>query len=950
MQDYFQKLGLKTKIAAAALALVIGAIWLEAGDVAKVVRDDLRQVLAAEQLALVEHIADSLDQDARLRFDTLGNIATGLGADQAREPQRIHGQLAKFGPLQTLFNRGITVIGPDGHGLADFPAIEGRGDSDFRQSDVFQEVMATGQPAVGRGRVSRFSHQPVVVLGVPVLDGTGKPVGAVIGTNSLTDADFFTEIIPHSKRLGGDFHILSPRDRLVLVSTDPSRVLTPLPPPGADSRLDALLRGGSGVLRSATGEEMLVSAAIIPATGWVMQSAIPASVAFAAIARLEQTVYTDAIISSLGIAVLLWGLLYRLLLPLSRATTAVTDMAEGRREPAPLAEEGSPEIRRLIASVNTLYRRLDAQQRRLKENAEAMALAASVFDGTSEAILITGPDNRIVEVNRPFCRLTGYERDELIGHSPSLLKSGRHDPAFYAAMWRELEERGEWSGEIWNRRKSGEIYPERLTISTIRDETGQVARRIAIAADITVQKQSESLIWRQANHDLLTELPNRKRFLELLEAEVTQAVQSGRPLWVALINLDHFKEINERLGHQAADAMLVETAIRIRLACAAGDVVASLGGDEFILALAGENGATRVDAVRQALAAPYRLAAEIVQMTASIGLIQVPKDGTSAEDIMRNVGLALMDAKGKGRNRVGHFSDAMRKASDNRLALAADLRGALAAGQFETYFQPILDMKSRQVVKAEALLRWKHPERGFVSPAHFIPVAEEMGLISEIGDWVFREAAAMAKTWCDLWPCPTQDHCGPAGARACPFQISVNKSPRQFYTGLTHHDWLEHLAEQGICPQSLSIEITEGLLLDQRGEVVEKLRNFRDAGVKIAIDDFGTGYSAMSYLKRFDVDYLKIDQSFVRDITSDPGDLAVAQAIIAMAHALDIKTIAEGIETEEQYALLAEAGCDFGQGYLFARPLPAADFIRLIGSNAPADMPLLAPSLIITES
>ena len=395
------------------------------------------------------------------------------------------------------------------------------------------------------------------------------------------------------------------------------------------------------------------------------------------------------------------------------------------------------------------------------------------------------------------------------------------------------------------------------------------------------------------------------------------------------IDLDKFKEVNDTLGHSMGDILLAEAARRIGECVRDTDTVARLGGDEFIVILAKLDDAGSAEriagSILQKLAEPFRLGDELAHVSASIGITLYPDDATGVEDLLKNADQAMYMAKDKGRNRFSYFTQAMQQAAQNRLRLVSDLRGALEANQFRVYYQPIVDLATGSINKAEALIRWQHPERGLISPAEFIPLAEETGLIVEIGDWVFKESARQIKHWRML--------------HNAAFQISVNMSPVQFRsTDCACNIWVSYLRELELPGQSMVIEITEGLLLDIDANVTDELRGFRDAGIQISIDDFGTGYSSLSYLKKFDIDYLKIDQSFVRDLADDPDDMALSEAIIVMAHKLGLKVIAEGVETEAQRKLLSDAGCDYAQGYLFSRPVPAGEFEELLKSVLTRDL------------
>ncbi|WP_158590354.1 sensor domain-containing protein [Noviherbaspirillum cavernae] len=459
-----------------------------------------------------------------------------------------------------------------------------------------------------------------------------------------------------------------------------------------------------------------------------------------------------------------------------------------------------------------------------------------------------------------------------------------------------------------------------------RDARGRALRICGAITDISEQKHSEQQIWRQANFDALTGLPNRSLFRERLEHEVKLSQRTGLPIALFFIDLDRFKEVNDLLGHDVGDVLLTQAAQRISRNVRASDTVARLGGDEFTVILPGFRDAADVQQIAQkiidALAKPFRLGGELLYISGSIGITLCPLDSCEPEDLLRNADQAMYVAKNAGRNQFSFFTPSMQKAAASRLRLIADLREALPRGQFKVLFQPIIDLSTNRIVKAEALLRWHHPEQGLCHPSQFIPLAEETGLIHEIGSWVFMQSAAWSQRW--------------SLQRGEPFQISVNKSPVQFLAEDDESNWAGYLAELGISRNSISIEITEGVLLNASASVTDKLLDYRDAGIQVALDDFGTGYSSMSYLKKFDIDYLKIDQSFVQDMPHDQGSRTIAETMIMMAHKLGLKVIAEGIETEEQRVLLAAAGCDFGQGFLFARALEPEELEGMLRREAAA--------------
>lgn len=556
---------------------------------------------------------------------------------------------------------------------------------------------------------------------------------------------------------------------------------------------------------------------------------------------------------------------------------------------------------------------------------EALALAASIYQTSSEAIMVTDADNNIVDVNPAFTRLTGYEREDVLGQNPRLLQSGRQDKSFYQQMWHTLLREDRWQGEIWNRRKSGEFYAQWTSLSVTRHPDGSVHRHLAQFSDITDKKLKDELIWKQANYDTLTGLPNRRLFHDRLEQEIKKAHRTRHSLALMFIDLDRFKEINDTLGHAQGDQLLVEAALRILGCVRETDTVARLGGDEFTVILPEFNSTMHLERIVQniiqRLSSPFTLNSEEVgYVSASVGITIYPNDAQDMPELLKHADQAMYAAKTEGRNRFSYFTASMQQEAHEKLALSNDLRQALTNNQLEVYYQPIVELSSGHIVKAEALLRWHHPQRGDISPAAFIPLAEEAGLISEIGSWVFREAITSVERWRRKY------------GRL--IAVSVNKSPAQFTEQSNNADsWISTLDTMGLPGNSIAVEITEGLLLDKSVTVQKRLLEFRNHGIELSIDDFGTGFSALSYLKRFDIDYLKIDRSFIHDLTEDESDKALTEAIIVMAHKLGIRTIAEGVETQAQYQLLQTFGCDYVQGFLFSPPLPESKFQALLDKS-----------------
>ena len=479
----------------------------------------------------------------------------------------------------------------------------------------------------------------------------------------------------------------------------------------------------------------------------------------------------------------------------------------------------------------------------------------------------------------------------------------------YRVEFRQRKKDGEW---IWI-----------LSVGAIveHDVHGAPLRMLGTNLDINEKKKAEALIWQQANIDTLTGLPNRRMFNNQLEHDVQISRRTGLPLAVLFIDLDHFKTVNDTLGHAIGDALLKEAARRLKACVRESDMVSRLGGDEFTVSLPELHGKEHVETIAEniieKMAEPFMLESEDVFLSASIGITIFPGEAETVADLIRHADQAMYAAKASGRNRFRYFTPTLQTAALARMRLTSELRIAIAEKHLQVYFQPIVDLNTGRIRKAEALIRWPHAERGFVDPADFIPLAEASGLVGHIGECVFMETARWVHQWREKY--------------IASFQISINQSPVEFQgDGNRYAKWISQLHQLELPGQAISIEITEGLLLDASEKIIEKLLLFRDAGMQVSLDDFGTGYSSLSYLKKFNIDYLKIDQSFIRNLSTDKSDIALTEAIIVMAHKLGLKVIAEGVETIEQREILRLAGCDYAQGYLFAKPLPPEEFEKLL--------------------
>lgn len=566
-----------------------------------------------------------------------------------------------------------------------------------------------------------------------------------------------------------------------------------------------------------------------------------------------------------------------------------------------------------------------AEQRNLQEIAETNEKHQALYDAALDAIVMVNAQGTIVDWRGQANRIFGWSETEALGRLlHETIIPLRHRDAHVKGMARFLE-----TGEkkILNTRvemealhRDGHEFPVELTVSWVKTHGGYEFN--AFLRDLTEKKAADHLIWRQANYDTLTNLPNRHLFQETLGLEIKKAIRNKKAVALLLVDLDHFNQVNDALGQHIGDGLLQTTAKRIAACVRGADAVSRLNGDEFAVILgdlSGDNDAGIVVAnILGTLKRPFQIDSETVYASASIGVTLYPADANNATSMVKNADLALHAAKGDGRNCVRYFSASMEAAATLRKELGNDLRTAVEAKQLHVCYQPIVDMHTGKIAKAEALIRWNHPTKGPISPASFIPIAEENGMIIEIGEWVFHEAVAQ---------CVRLRAAGHAD-----FSISVNVSPVQFHAKSTHHaPWSEYLETMGLPGQGIVAEITEGLLVNTSNVMVrDKMRALHQAGIQISLDDFGTGYSSLSYLNTLDIDFLKIDQSFVRNLGAASSDLALCKSIIVMGHELGMKVIAEGVETDLQRNLLTAAGCDFGQGYLWSRPVPCVEFEALL--------------------
>jgi diguanylate cyclase (GGDEF)-like protein/PAS domain S-box-containing protein len=554
------------------------------------------------------------------------------------------------------------------------------------------------------------------------------------------------------------------------------------------------------------------------------------------------------------------------------------------------------------------------------EAEERLRLWSRVLSQSAEGIFVCDVQERILMVNAAFEQVTGFSADEVLGKTPRILQSGRHDRTFYTDMWKSVMETGAWRGEMWNRRKDGELFVEWLSISAVYDDKGALTQYVGIFSDITTRKRAEEKIVHLAHHDALTDLPNRILLMDRLDQAIKAAPRRNQKVAAVFIDLDRFKEVNDSLGHEVGDLLLQTLAQRLSDSVRREDTVARIGGDEFVVIVQDLRDAQDVAAFAQKLLSclerPVTLSGYQLTPTASIGISLYPDDATTAPDLIRNADAAMYRAKGAGRNTYQFYTSDMNQRALEILSMQNSLRRAIERQEFVLHYQPQINLSSGSVVGAEALIRWNHPDRGLIMPRDFISIAEESGLIVDIGNWVIAEASRQAAVWEN------------SGKLSIP--IAVNVSAAQFRRGDFVEQAERSVRKHGLTPNRIELELTESIIMHNVDATRAAIEKLHDMGFQLSIDDFGTGYSSLNYLRRFPIDKIKIDQSFVADVTRDENAVSIVTAVIGLARSLKLKVLAEGVETVEQLEILREQRCDAAQGFLYSRALVPEEFEKLV--------------------
>jgi len=782
----------------------------------------------------------------------------------------------------------------------------------MRADQWFQKILKEKRFTIARPHIGPITGKWVSIIATPIWSERQEMVGTIRLPLDLKEFDpnIPTQFLPAGSRYG----FFSEDGVMIWRNHDPEGLIGTRPDADAARRI-VQVRYGEFESRAADDVTHFFSVVPMPETGWIAFVDMPAAEVYAA---AKQRAITAA-----GIALVAMALLVQFAIALAqRIAEPVAELESAARavHGGDFGVRATPGGPREVAAVAQEFNAMIAAQQR----SDAQLRIAAIAFESQEGMMITDANAVIMRINRAFTAITGYAPEEAVGQTPRLLKSGRHDLAFYAGMWESIQRNGVWQGEIWDRRKSGEVYPKWLTITAVKSADGTVINYVSTHTDITERKLADDKIQHLAFADPLTDLPNRRLLIDRLHQALAAGARNKRRGALILIDLDNFKTLNDTLGHDTGDLLLQQVAQRLVTCVRDGDTVARLGGDEFVIMLedlsenleeAAKQSETVGEKILATLNRPYLLASFENRSTPSIGITLFSGQSDSIEELLKQADLAMYQAKTAGRNTLRFFDPEMQAAVTARAALEVELREALSQQQFILYYQPQVVGKGR-LTGAEALVRWQHPRRGIVSPLDFVPLAEETGLILPLGQWVMETACKQLAKWATQ---PNTED----------LTLAVNVSAHQFHQADFVEQVLAMLGSTGANPHRLKLELTESLLVSNVEGTIAKMSALKAHGIGFSMDDFGTGYSSLSYLKRLPLDQLKIDQGFVRDILIDPNDAAIAKMVIVLAESMGLTVIAEGVEIEAQRDFLAHHGCHAYQGYLFSRPVPLVEFEAL---------------------
>ncbi len=913
----FRHISLKSRVALAMTAVFAGFVGILALLGLRHFEIEFRSSLHRQQYTLVSSLARSIDEKLSLTQDALVASTRHLPYAALADPELAQQRLDSMAALHSIFDNGLLLISPDGRLIAESPFKPERRGRDTSFREFFQVAATTKKPYISKPFISvRSPGQPTVTMSVPILDLNDELAGIIQGSFDLLGKNFLADL--NQIKIGETGHIsLLTRERMIITHSNPRRIMTPTARPGENLLLDRAMAGfeGSERNRNSFGVELLSSYKQLANTDWILSANFPVAEAEAPLRQARNYFVLAAALGTVIVLLMVWLIMRRLMASLDTLTQHVQELPRKTGADRLLPVTAGGEVGTLMQAANAMVRALDEQQQTLRDSeARFRSLAELSTDWYWEqdaAFRFTQMSIDFIRANiEPFIGKTRWELP-LEGVTQSQ----------WAEHRRTLEQHEPFKDFVYQiRDDNGKLHTFSVSGMPFFDQQGMFRGYRGVGSDITDRMTAEQRIEFLAHHDPLTGLPNRLLMQDRFEQAIAQAHRNGNRVALLFLDLDGFKNVNDSLGYHCGDALLKEVAERLKQCVRDTDTVSRQGGDEFLIVLRdlpdADVAAEIMIKLMEQLQQPFVTDGHDIATSVSVGAAIFPDDGWDFETLLKKADMAMYRAKEAGRNTYRFFDEAMNADAVDHLQLLGGLRRALERDEFTLHYQPQSDLASGNIIGVEALLRWQNPELGTVGPDRFIPVAEESGLIVPIGQWVLLEACRQAMAW------------QRAGLPA--IAIAVNFSAVQFKRGDVEQSVKQALEESGLPPTLLELELTESILVENVEGVLASLKRLKQLGVKLSIDDFGTGYSSLAYLKRFDIDRLKIDRTFVRDLATDPEDAAIVRAIIQMAHSLNLRTIAEGVETEEMLAQLRTFGCDEMQGYLLARPMPAADMERFL--------------------
>ena len=908
---------LKTRVTLFTLTIFVLSIWATTFFASRMLQGDMQRLLGEQQFSTVSVIASNVNDRLSDRLRALEAIAVQIDADLLAHTVKLQTQLEERPILSIMFNAGTFVTGVDGLAVASLPVTAGRIGVSYLDRDFIVAALREGRTSIGRPVIGKQLKSPIIVMAAPIRDRQGKVIGALAGVTDLSQPNFLDEITENRYGRSGGYLLNAPKERLVVTATDRTRIMQSLPPAGVNPMLDRYMQGfeGYGVSVNSRGVEELTSAKGVPVAGWFMGVIMPAADAFAPIDDMQRRMLLASLCLTLLAGLLTWWMLKRQLEPLTATADAMVALSSRKQIPQALPVSSQDEIGQLTGGFNRLVETWIEREGALLRSEERWKFA---IDGAGDGLWDWNTQTGEAFFSPRYKQMYGYADADFGTTSDEWSKRIHPDdaPGVFAAIQPYMEGKpGAANVEFRMLCKDGSwkwTLGRGMVVS--RDADGKPLRMIGTNSDITERKAHQSQLERVAHFDALTNLPNRVLLADRLQQAMAQALRRAQHLAVVYLDLDGFKAINDQHGHDTGDQVLIALAQRMKLALREGDSLARIGGDEFVIVLIDVDDRVAslpmLNRLKAACAQNVQVGVLSLQVSASVGITFYPQaQDIDADQLLRQADQAMYQAKLAGKNRL-HFFDATQDSSiRGRHESVERIRLALEQQEFVLHYQPKVNMRSGQIIGAEALIRWQHPEKGLLSPAMFLPFIEDHPLAVDIGEWVIDTALTQIERW---------------HAAGLDMRVSVNVGSRQLQQGDFVDRFKFILAKHPqVKPSSLELEVLETSALEDIAQVSDVIEACAHLGVKFALDDFGTGYSSLAYLKLLRVAMLKIDQSFVRDMLEDPDDLAILQGVIGLAAAFRRQVIAEGVETVAHGTLLLQLGCELAQGYGIAQPMSA---------------------------